>query len=50
MRSDSNAPAPLSPGLEELMRRYQQGDTTAVAPHPAVVPVFCQPHDQQRRR
>jgi RNA polymerase sigma-70 factor (ECF subfamily) len=31
MRSDSNAPAPLSPGLEELMRRYQQGDTTAGA-------------------
>jgi len=30
MRSDSNAPAPLGPDLEELMRRYQKGDTTAV--------------------
>ena len=30
MRSDSNAPAPLGPDLEELMGRYQIGDTTAV--------------------
>ena len=30
MRSDSNAPAPLGPDLEELMGRYQKGDTTAV--------------------
>ena len=30
MRSDSNAPAPWGPDLEELMRRYQKGDTTAV--------------------
>jgi RNA polymerase sigma-70 factor (ECF subfamily) len=30
MRSDSNAAAPLGPDLEELMRRYQKGDTTAV--------------------
>lgn len=30
MRSDSNAPAPWGPDLEELMRRYQRGDTTAV--------------------
>ena len=30
MRSDSNPPAPLGPDLEELMGRYQKGDTTAV--------------------
>ncbi len=30
MQSDLNAPAPWGPGLEELMRRYQKGDTTAV--------------------
>jgi RNA polymerase sigma-70 factor (ECF subfamily) len=30
MRSDSNAPAPLDPDLPELMRRYQQGDATAM--------------------
>jgi RNA polymerase sigma-70 factor, ECF subfamily len=30
MRSDSNSPAPMGPDLEELMRRYQKGDKTAV--------------------
>ena len=55
MRSDSNAPAPWGPDLEELMRRYQKGDTTAVTAlveclTPRAVPVFCQPDGQQRRR
>src|SRR5271156_479410 len=30
MRSDTNAPAPSGPDLEQLMKRYQHGDTTAV--------------------
>ena len=55
MQSDLNAPAPWGPGLEELMRRYQKGDTTAVTAlveclTPQAVRVFCQPGQQQRRR
>jgi RNA polymerase sigma-70 factor, ECF subfamily len=30
MRSDTNAPVPSGPDLEQLMKRYQQGDTAAV--------------------